>query len=320
MKKLPLTLITLMTILIAAPVSRAEIVERVVAVVNDEVITQSELDFFLRPFYEQFQNTYKGEELLFKLTEARRNLLNQLIEDKLVYQEAKRKEIQVNEQEIDEEVNNFKKRFKSEGDFTRLTTAQGMTLTKLRERYRQQIASRRIHFIEVRSRVLVSPKEIEDYYQENISQFNQAETVKLRSLTIRKAPDKTGKQDDDAKAKADQILADLKKGADFGKVAEAHSEDHHAANGGDLGYVGRGDLARTIDEVVFALKPGDLSPVIETEIGYHIFKVEDRKEGKKRTLDESRKEIQEILFRKNTQKRFQEWMKELKSKAYISIR
>ncbi|MBI4971056.1 MAG: peptidylprolyl isomerase [Candidatus Omnitrophica bacterium] len=301
-------------------VVHSEIIDRVAAVVNDDVITQSEIDLMIRPFFEQMKSSYQGQELMEKLTEMRRTLLNQLIEDKLAYQESIRKKIEVSESDIDEKILDFKRRFKAEDEFNKIMTAQGMTMTKLRDRYRQQIAIRRLQNLEVRARVLVSPKEIEDYFAVHEKQFNQPERVKLRSITIRKAPEKQTKIDEDAKAKADQILADIKKGADFAKIAEAHSEDHNAASGGDLGLVGRGEMARVIDEVVFALKPGDLSPVIETDIGYHIFKVEERQEGKKRTLDECRAEIQEILFREKAKKRFDEWMKELKAKAYISIR
>ena len=108
--------------------------------------------------------------------------------------------------------------------------------------------------------------------------------------------------------------------ADFSKLAQAHSEDHNANSGGDSGYVSRGELAKSIDEIVFALNQNELSPVIETEIGYHIFKVEEKQGENKKKLDDVRKEINEIIYREKAKKRFEEWIKELKEKAYISIR
>ncbi len=301
-------------------VSYAEILDRVVAVVNDDVITQSEVDVLLRPWYEQFKNRYQGDELAVKLNEVRRNLLNQLIEDKLVYQEAVKRNIEISESEIDERVQEFKSRFKTEEDFVKIMNAQGMTMTKLRERYRQQMAIRRLHLIEIKSKVFVSPLEIEDYYSKHSEEFNKPERVKLKSITIRKSSENQGKIDDDARTKAEQILTDLKKGANFTKIAEAHSEDYNASSGGDLGFVGRGELAKNIDEIVFALNPGDLSPVIESDIGYHIFKVEEREDGKKLELEEVRDQLKEYLIRIKSKERFEEWMKQLKEKAYISIR
>lgn len=313
--------VLLMLALVLLPrVSYGEVIDRVAAVVNDEVITQSEVDMMIRPFFEQMKNTYHGQELADKLNEMRRSLLNQLIEDRLVYQESVKMKIEIQDSDVDEKIQEFKKRFKTEDEFSKIMIAQGMTMTKLREKYRQQIAIRRLQMAQVRSKVLVSPKEIEDFYQTHAEEFNMPEKIKLRSITIRKAPDKQGKPDEDAKSKAEQILADVKKGADFAKIAEAHSEDHNATSGGDLGFVGRGEMAKNIDEIVFALNPNDISPLIESDIGYHIFKVEERQAGKKSSLEEARQFIHEVIFREKSKKRFEEWMKELKSKAYISIR
>ncbi len=320
MRKLPLMFIPILAILFYGQTLFAEIVDRVVAVVNDEVITQSEVDILLRPWFEQMRTQIKGEDLAVKLNEARRNLLNQLIEDKLVYQEAKKRKIEILENELEERVLEFKRRFKNEEDFNKMIVAQGLTETKLKEKYRQQLAIRRLHIMEIKNKILVSPKEIEDFYTAHEKEFNQPEKIKLRSITVRKAPDKQGKKDEEAKLKSEQILADLKKNADFAKIAEAHSEDYNAPSGGDLGYVGRGEMARDIDQVIFALNPGDISPIIETEIGYHIFKVDEKQEGKKKNLDEVRLEIQEIIYRDKAKKRFDEWMRDLKEKAYISIR
>ena len=318
MKKFNFILILLLLLIPSR--ADSEIVDRVVAVVNDEVITQSEVDVLLRPWFEQFRSSYSGEDLAIKLNEMRRSLLSQLIEDKLVYQEAKKRNIEINDTEIEERITEFRRRFKNEDELARILSAQGMTINKMKERYRQQISIRRLHIMEVRNKILVSPKEIEDYFKTHENEFNQSEKIKLRSITIRKTPEDQGKKDVDAKAKAEQILIDLKKGADFAKIAQAHSEDHNAPSGGELGFVGRGELAKDIDEIVFALNPGELTPVIETSIGYHIFKIEEKQEGKKQSLDEVRKDIQEILFREKAKKRFEDWVKDLKSKAYISIR
>ena len=318
MKKVALLLTFAMVFV--TPVSYAEVIDRVAAVVNDDVITQSEVDMMIRPFFEQMKSAYRGQELAEKLNEMRRTLLNQLIEDRLVYQEAVKMKIEILDGDVDEKIQEFKKRFKTDEEFNKILIAQGMSMTKLREKYRQQIAIRRLQMAQVRSKVLVSPKEIEDFYIAHEEEFNMPEKIKLRSITIRKASDKQGKPDEDARAKAEQILADVKKGADFVKIAEAHSEDHNAASGGDLGFVGRGEMAKNIDEVVFALNPNNISPLIESDIGYHIFKVEERQAGKKSTIEDARQFIREVIFREKSKKRFDEWMKELKSKAYISIR
>ncbi len=313
-------IVLLLVLFLWMPKGHSEIIERVVAVVNNDVVTQSELDDLIRPVFEQYRTVYQGQEFAEKMTEARRKLLNQLIEDKLVYQEAQEKGVVVSEGEIDGRIIDFKKRFKNPQDFQRILSAQGMSLKKLREKYRQQIAVRKLNYFEVRNKVLVSPKEVREYYEENEGFFVRDEQVRISGITIRKAKEFRDKVDEDAKFKAEQILSNIQNGADFGKVAEAQSEDYQASNGGDMGFVGRGELAPTIDEVIFALKPQQLSQVIETEVGYHIFRVEERSEKEKKTLEDVRKDIRGILYRKKAGERFDEWLKELKAKAYISIR
>jgi len=299
---------------------KAEIVERVVAVVNEDVITQSELDDLLRPVYSQFQTVYKGEDLMNKLSQARLDLLNQLIEDKLIYQEAQEKGVTVSEEEINAQIDRFKKRFKSEAEFKSVVSQQGLNINKLKEKYRQQIAVRKLNYFEVKNRVIISPKEIREYYEENLEQFEKDDQVKLLGITIRKSVSKDKTEDKEAKVKADQILANLKRGSDFETIATTQSEDFQASTGGDYGFVSRGELASEIDEIIFALKTSQLSPVIETEVGFHVFKVVEKLAKEKKSLEDVRKNIRDAIYRDKARKRFQEWVNELKVKAYISIR
>jgi peptidyl-prolyl cis-trans isomerase SurA len=302
--------------------AQEQLVDRVVAVVNDEAITQSELDIYLRPLYEELKKQLEEEELLSQLNQIRLKLLNQMIEDRLVFQEAKKLGIIVRESEIDEQMNEVRSRFPSETEFEKVLRAQGMTLTQIRERYEREITIRRLHDVEIRSRVVVSPQEIEDFYKNRKAELAEEEKVRLRSLTVRKGEEavEKGIVDEKAKAKIESLRQRIEQGEDLAKLAQEFSDDPHAKQGGEIGWVKRGEMLPTIDEIIFNLKAGETSSVLETSAGYHFFKVEEKVVSEIPPFEKARGKIQEILFREEARDRFKEWMSELKARAYISIR
>lgn len=315
----------ILLIVVSAPDSawaRRELLDQVIAVVNDEPVTQSELDVLLRPLYDQFREEYRGEELVVKLNEARQKLLNQLIEDRLVYQEAVNQKIEVDPSEVDRAVAEFRKRFPSEIAMEEVLREQGLALTDLKERFRRQAMIRQLHNIEIRSKVVVSPKEIEEFYQKSPEKFSSRERLKTRSITVKKSYEtrENGTTDEVAKKKIADIRARILAGQDFASLAKESSEDVHAEKGGLSDWVERGTMIPVINDVIFALKLGEISEVIETPMGYHLFRVEEKEQGSQKSLEEVRDQIFEELFRQKGDERFYDWMQELKKNAYISIR
>lgn len=298
------------------------LLDQVVAVVNDEAITQSELDILLRPLYQQFRREYKGDELITRLNEARRKLLNQLIEDRLVFQEATKQNIQVDEDEIDERMKEFEKRFKSQLQMEEALKKEGLIYNNMRERIQRQLVIRRLHDTEIRAKVAVSPLEVEGYYQNHPEEFTKQERIRLRSITIRKSElaREKGLTDEAAKKKIEGLRQEVKGGKDFATLAKENSEDSNAEQGGLTDWVERGMMIAAIDEVIFKLKPQEVSEIVETPLGYHCFRLEERQDGQKLTLDQSREAVFAKIFEEKAQERYREWMEELKRSAYISIR
>ncbi|MBN1688876.1 MAG: peptidylprolyl isomerase [Candidatus Omnitrophica bacterium] len=315
-------IIALFIVLTPNVLSETQLLDRVVAVVNDEIITQSELDVLLRPLYDEYKEQYHNQELIEKLNEARVRLLYQLIEDRLVYQEALKRAIQVDENEIDSQIEEFKKRFPTEMELEQALKREGLTLNEMRDRLRRQLMIRHLQNIEIRAKIVVSPKDIEDYYHSHPSEYSEEEQLKVRSITIKKGAEARvkGMADENAKEKIESLRNKILSGENFGELAKLYSEDTLAKDGGVGGWVGHGDMIPVIDEVIFSLEPSNISQVIETPMGYHLFRVEDRKEGMKRELDDVRDEIFSKLYQEKYDERFTEWMTELKKDAYISIR
>lgn len=299
-----------------------ELLDQVIAVVNDEPITQSELDVLLKPVYEQYRQEHRGEELIIKLNEARRKLLNQLIEDRLVYQEAQKREIEVDYSEVDAKMDEFKKQFPSEMAMEEMLNSQGMTLQSVRDRLKKQLMMQELHDQEIRGKIVVSPKEIQAYYEDNSSQYAEEERIKVRSITLKKSYETRDKglKDEAAYDKIKKIREEIAGGADFAKLAKEHSEDIQAESGGLSDWIRRGTMIPVINDVIFTMKLGEVSEILETPMGYHLFRVEERETASRRSLEEVRDEIFNTIYRKKIEDRFFEWMQELKRDAYISIR
>lgn len=302
--------------------SQKQLVDRVVAVVNNEAITQSELDLYLRPLYEELRKQYEGTELSRRLADLRLKLLKQMIEDRLVFQAAEAQKLTLDEAEIDERVSEFKKGFPSERAMEKAMESEGYTQAKLRERYRRQILIRKLHDIEIRSRVVVSPLEIEEFYKKNPSKFAEEESLRVHSITAKKsdAAREKGLTDEAAKRKIEEIEKRVRSGENFEALAVEFSQDEHAREGGDLGWVKRGEMLPAIDSILFGFEARQISTVLETPEGYHLFKVAEKKASRAPPLEEVNEQIRTFLFREKAQKRFEEWMNDLKARAYISIR
>ncbi|HOW87968.1 MAG TPA: peptidyl-prolyl cis-trans isomerase [Candidatus Omnitrophota bacterium] len=306
------------------PVQAAEeeLLDRVVAVVNDEVITQAELDTFLRPVYEEYRKEYSGEALIKAVNEVRQKILNQMIEDKLVYQEAVRQEIVVKDEEVDKEFEEFKSRLEKPEDLEMMLEREGLTLKALRERLKKQAMIRQLQDREVRSRVVVSPTEVEDFFRNNPDKFKAKERIKVRSLTIKKSEEARSKglTDEKAKQRIELLQQKIKLYRNFDQIVKDFSEDSLAKQEGLGDWIERGTMIESVDNVIFNTPVGQMTGIVETPIGYHIFRIEAKEPEKTRTFEEVKDQIGGYLFQQESNERFRAWMEELKKLAYISIK
>ena len=312
-----LTVLTLAFSLLFSTSSQAIVVDKIVVVVNDEVITQGDIDRILRPLYQQNKDTLTAEDMAEKLDEARKQLLKRLINDKLLLAEARRKEIEVEQSEIDAKLSEVKKRFPSEEEFIQAITQENILLSDLEKQYKERIMIDKIIDKEVRWTVAITPNEALTFYDENKKDFNEPKKVKLHSILIR-----VGENYSSAKAEklARRILSRLEEGGDFAALAKQYSEGPYADSGGDMGWVKENDLMKRINELVFNMEINEISGILETTLGFHIFKVEGKAPARTKTYQEVKSRIEEILYRSKVEEKLIKWLDELKENAYIAFR
>lgn len=294
-----------------------EVVDKIAIIVNDEIICDSEIERLLIPVYANYKASYSGDELLKKLEEARQRIVEQLIEDKLVMSEAKKQNIEASEMEIEERIEDARKHFGSIESFEAALAEQRLTVKDLRARYREQIMTRRMIDQKVGSGIIITPIEVSNYYNSHISEFARVEALKLRNILIRP---KEGEDASPALELAKEILNKLREGADFAQTARTYSQGPGAEEGGMMEYVDKADLMPEINKAVSGLKAGELSDIVQTALGYHIFKVEEKKEAGTLSFSEARRAVEEIIYRQKVKEKIRGWVESLKKNAYIAFK
>lgn len=297
--------------------SCADVIDKIVAVVNNEIITQREVDTMLIPVYEQFRTIYSGTELIKRVEAARQEIMERIIEEKLILSEAKKANIDISEREIDDMMDQMKKRFATKKELDKALLEQNMTLKELRAKYKEQLMSRKFVFQKVGSFVTVTPVEIKEYYDSHPEEFTIPEQIRLRNILIKPRPNFPPER---AAQAARDILVRLKAGEDFGEIARAVSSGPGASDGGLTGYAKRGDLMPDIEKAVFGKNAGEITDVIQTPEGFHIFKVEEKIDKRLVDLAEARRGIDEMLFGQKIRVKLKDWFAEAKKRAYIAFK
>ncbi|MBD3305856.1 hypothetical protein GF339_05685 [candidate division KSB3 bacterium] len=295
----------------------AEIVDRIVAVVNRKVITL----YQLRQAEQQIrsQQNISPEDS----PEARREkVLNFLIENELIRQEAQEMGVLVSDEELQAALQDIKQRndIQSDEQFRRIVNQEGRTWAEFLEDIREQIKIAKLINREVRSRVEISEDDVTLYYHTHQDEFEQsAPAVHIRHILLGLDPDATPAAEEAAQAQAEDLVQQLRAGADFSTLAQEYSDHPSADAGGELGTFKEGDLAPPFD-VAFTMDAGEISDPIRSEMGLHIIYVEDKTGGEQASFENAKPLIRRKLFEQQSAALYQEWLDTLKEKAYIEIK
>lgn len=293
-----------------------------IAKVNGKEITYGEYEKNFMIFKKQIESNVgtdiwsqdAGEGKTYRVV-FREQILEKLIEDELIVQEAEKEKITVDEKEVDDQLANFKKQIESNKDYKEYLTKNNIDDAFLRNKMKMDSLLRDFK-LAFEKQHPISEEDLSKYYDENLEQFRINE-VRASHILIKTVDDNRvplpEKEKAEAKVKAQAILDKIKAGEDFATLAKENSEDPGSgANGGDLGFFPKGQMVKPFEEAAFSMKVGDLSDLVESDYGYHIIKVTDKKDETS-TFAEVKDRIKTIL----TDKAYQDYISELKSKAKI---
>ncbi len=319
MKKTIAALLIFVTAFLFCPeVQSALLLDRVVATVNDEVITWSELMnsiFFEGREYLSSKTDKSREE---KIRELERPFLNMLIEMKLQTQEAKAMGLSVNDEEIDGAISDIRAKYNMPEDaFLASLVKEEIAIEDYRKGLGDQILLQKVVNYAVKGSVVVTDKEVEEYFNANRELYdNEKEKFRIRQIFFAAPADDAGRED--IEARAWEIVQRIKSGESFAKLANEFSEGPGRRFGGDLGYINRGSALAEIEEAADALETRGVSEPFWSSAGLHIIKLEERVEAG--GIEKAREKIKADLFKKAYELKYHEWKTGLKEKAYIEIK
>ncbi len=311
--------LTVFFLIAATAPSWGEIVDRVIAVVNDDVITQYELESTVELILKRYEQSIPPGDRERVAAEARKALLDRMIEDLLLRQEAKRLGITVREEEVTLTIQeSLKRRKMTTEDLQQALIKEGSSYERYRESTRSDLIKMRIMQREIRPRVSVTNEEIGAFYQEHHDEYEGKLRVRLLMIAL-PLPNNSPAVKEEMRLKAQAILQRIRAGESFEALANEFATGP-ARTGGDIGYVEKGSINPAIEEVAFSLKPGETSDVIETPQGFYIIRALDRRGGGSLTVKATREDVEERIYRDKMEKKFAEWMVEKRQKAHIEIR
>lgn len=311
----------LWAVLVLAAGLRAELVDRVVAIVNNDIILLSELNQSLailsatldRQGYSQSQKNQI-------LNNQRAHILEQLIYDKLTDQQIKKHDIKIDDSEVDATIQRIQKVNRiSDEDLRRSLELDGISYEDYRNQIKEKLLRARLVNREIKSKIVITDEDIQAYYKAHLEEYGGHTKYELRHILIKVQPPANSAVNESAHEKIEYIYKELKDGKAFAKLAGEYSEAPSSAREGHLGVFDLNILSDQIKAALKGLEVGQFSKVVETDQGYQIFYVENIIQSGGRGIDEARAEIQEKLYADVVDHKFNEWIKDLRQRSHIQI-
>src|SRR5210317_512672 len=287
-----------------------------VAVVNGVTISKDaydrELNFFVRraaPGGQQIPDV--------QMAQMKSEVLESLIDRELLFQESKKKGIQVKSDAVSDQLQKIQQRYPNKEEFKKLLSNMGLTESDVQAQIERGMAIQELLDKEVTGKIKVSDEETKAFYDKNPQLFQQPEQIKASHILIKVQADAPADQKAEARKKIEDVQQKVKKGEDFATLAKTYSEGPSGPKGGDLGYFRRGQMVKPFEEEAFSLKPDETSEIVETQFGYHLIKVNDKKPAKKMTYTEVKDRLSENLKKQKQDSEANAYIETLRKDAKI---
>jgi len=286
------------------------------ASVNGKPISKSQYERELSVF--QKRAAQEGRQLSdADLTTFKNRILGNLIDGEVLYQQSQKEGVKVDNQAINEQIETFKKRFSDEAAYKKALEGMDVSEKEIRAQIQRGLAINQLLDTNVRQKITVTKEEGKKFYNNNPNLFKQPEQVKASHILIKVAPDAEESKKIQARKKIETVQKKVRQGEDFGLLAKANSEGPTAQREGDLGYFNRGRMAKPFEDAAFALNVGEVSGIVETQFGYHLIKVTDKKPARTISYKEVQPRLEQHLKNEKAKTEIQDYIENLKKSAKI---
>jgi len=288
------------------------------AVVNGATITREEFDREVLRI--QGALLGRGRPLTCaQIASVSKEVIESLIRREILYQESRKAGIKIDKKEMDKEVDVLKKQFLSDAEYKNELGRRNLSEDMLRANLERTLSVQKYVERQFLEKAKVTDGDITAYYESHLYLFKQPLQVRVSHILIQSDSKWEASRKQEARRKAEQILKNLKKGDDFAALAREHSDGPTRTNGGDLGYIKKGQLEKQFESVIFDLKSGETSDIIETDYGFHLFKVMDKKPESILAYDNVKEQIRQSLREEKARQEADLYAKTLREKASVTI-
>lgn len=307
--------------LAAAPAPARQVVDRVAATINGEVVTLSDLAERAGTEWVRVERMAPGKERDDARTAALRRAFDLLVAERLLADQAKALQLEVTDQQVDSAIGDIKSRNRfDDAQLEQALAEQGLSRAEFRAQIRRELETFQVLQYKVRGRVKLSDDDVRNYYQTHPQEFGGEPEVHVRHIFL-PLPEGAGKADEQkARAVGEKVLARLQAGEDFAKVAREVSKGPSASDGGDLGWLRRGTIQKALEDAAFKLEPGRISGLVRAGPGLHVLKVEERRTGGGKKFEDVAEEIKNRLYEEQVATYRQQYIDELKKDALVEVK
>ncbi len=292
-------------------------VNATVVTINGATVTEGDLQQELRNMMAQYRQLPQ-QQLQQLMPSFRQQAQEALVNKILLIQEADKKNIGPSAEKIDSELKKIVDRFPSPEEYRQQLTALGSSEEALKEDIRKSLKINEIIENKLATITAVTDSDVAGFYKENPEQFKMPEQVRASHILVSVKPEDTQEIKDEKRKKLMELREQIQKGADFAKLAGDHSECASSAKGGDLGFFARGTMIKPFEDTAFGMKKGEISPVVETQFGYHLIKTVDRTAARVVPLEEAKEKIEAQLLDQKKQAAINELLEQLRNSATIT--
>lgn len=300
--KISLMLIFALSSQLSALSLKAYAQDKIIAVVNNDIITQKDFDDFVSFMRMQLSKEYSGRELEEKIQGLKLDLLDKLIGDRLILQEANKEKITLDESRVQGRINEIKKKYSSDAEFQRDLTKQGLTQSDIEKKIREQMLMYYIVEAKVRRKIIVRPEEVTDFYNKNMQEFSTEKVRQFQTIAL------------ENENQASSFVYNFKSGKKLEELAA-----RYPISVDKLEITHAGELKKEIEDKLYKLDIGEVSDPVEANGKFIIFRLENIIPPRQEPLSEVQDKIQTYLFTKKTDEELTKWLNELKAKSYIKI-
>lgn len=288
------------------------------AKVNETFISKIDLEQEMQPVIQRMSMQGQTPDKT-KIEEIKKNVLKNMIDRELLYQDSSKKGFKVEEKEVEEQFTGFKKRFPEEKQYQDALKKMGITEQAIKKQIKEQLTIQQLVEEHISKDIKVSDDDAKKYYDSNPQYFKKPEQVKASHILIKADP----KADEATKAAARKKLEDvqkkLKEGGDFAALAKEFSEGPSNKKGGDLGFFGKGQMVKPFEEAAFKAKAGEITDIVETQFGYHIIKVFEKKPESTTPYEEVKTKIEQALKQQKVRESIGTYIEKLKKDSKIEL-